>query len=99
VPRATIGESFERIHRSHLIGMGVLPLQFRSGASAQWLGLTGMKTFGITGLGNAAAKTVAVTATPDSGAPIRFDSLTWLAPAHDTALARGCDPGVDARTG
>jgi aconitate hydratase len=48
--RAVIAESFERIHRSNLIGMGVLPLQFQPGASAQNLGLTGKELFDVEGL-------------------------------------------------
>ncbi|MEU8871511.1 aconitate hydratase AcnA [Streptomyces javensis] len=48
--KAVIAESYERIHRSNLIGMGVLPLQFPEGASAQSLGLTGEETFDITGV-------------------------------------------------
>ncbi|MBV9310756.1 MAG: aconitate hydratase AcnA, partial [Solirubrobacterales bacterium] len=48
--RAVIAESFERIHRSNLVGMGVLPLQFRDGDSVQSLGLTGHERFGIAGL-------------------------------------------------
>ena len=48
--RAVIAESFERIHRSNLIGMGVLPLQFEAGQSAESLGLTGSETFDLTGL-------------------------------------------------
>ncbi|PZG19108.1 aconitate hydratase AcnA [Nonomuraea aridisoli] len=48
--RAVIAESYERIHRSNLIGMGVLPLQFPEGASAEALGLTGEETFDITGV-------------------------------------------------
>ncbi len=51
--RAVIAESFERIHRSNLIGMGVLPLQFPDGQSARSLGLTGEETFSITGLADA----------------------------------------------
>jgi aconitate hydratase len=49
--RAVIAESFERIHRSNLIGMGVLPLEYRDGATAETLGLTGTERFTITGLG------------------------------------------------
>jgi aconitate hydratase A / 2-methylisocitrate dehydratase len=49
--RAVIAESYERIHRSNLIGMGVLPLQFKSGQSAEALGLTGFESLGIRGLG------------------------------------------------
>jgi aconitate hydratase len=48
--RAVLAESFERIHRSNLIGMGVLPLQFHDGESVASLGLTGEETFEITGL-------------------------------------------------
>ena len=48
--RAVIAESFERIHRSNLIGMGVLPLQFKNGESAQSLGLTGEEVFSISGI-------------------------------------------------
>jgi aconitate hydratase len=48
--RAVITESFERIHRSNLVGMGVLPLQFRDGESAASLGLTGEERFTITGV-------------------------------------------------
>ena len=70
--RAVIAESFERIHRSNLIGMGVLPLQFNDGQSAQSLGLTGKETFEIQGLDQGNARTVTVVATPSSGAPLRF---------------------------
>ena len=48
--RAVLAESFERIHRSNLVGMGILPLQFTDGQSAETLGLTGHETFSITGL-------------------------------------------------
>ena len=48
--RAVIAESFERIHRSNLVGMGVLPLQFPDGENAESLGLTGEEEFSITGL-------------------------------------------------
>jgi len=53
--RAVIAQSFERIHRSNLIGMGVLPLQFPDGQSAQSLGLTGEEAFSVTGLADAMA--------------------------------------------
>jgi aconitate hydratase len=52
--RAVIAESFERIHRSNLVGMGVLPLQFKDGESAESLGLTGHEKFTISGLGGGA---------------------------------------------
>ncbi len=48
--RCVIAESFERIHRSNLVGMGVLPLQFEEGQSAQSLGITGFETFGVSGI-------------------------------------------------
>jgi aconitate hydratase len=71
--KAVIAESFERIHRSNLIGMGVLPLQFKEGQNAQSLGLTGKETYEIIGLNGGAAKVVTVVATPASGAPIQFE--------------------------
>jgi len=71
--RAVIAESFERIHRSNLIGMGVLPLQYQDGQSAQSLGITGRERFEIQGLAGGSARSVTVVATPDNGAAIRFD--------------------------
>jgi aconitate hydratase len=68
-----IAESFERIHRSNLIGMGVAPLQFLPGESAASLGLTGREVFEISGLASSEAKEVTVKATPaDGGKPIAF---------------------------
>jgi aconitate hydratase len=72
--KAVIAESFERIHRSNLIGMGVLPLQFKDGQNAQALGLTGQESFEIIGLNGGAAKVVTVVATPASGAPVKFEA-------------------------
>ena len=72
--RAVLAESYERIHRSNLIGMGVLPLQFSAGATAKSLGLTGREKFEIQGLQQGDAKMVTVVASPDSGAPIRFEA-------------------------
>ncbi|HMK85976.1 MAG TPA: aconitate hydratase AcnA [Steroidobacteraceae bacterium] len=72
--KAVIGESFERIHRSNLIGMGVLPLQFKSGENAQSLGLTGRETFDIVGLQHGSAKTVTVIAKSDDGKSKRFEA-------------------------
>ena len=72
--RAVIAESFERIHRSNLIGMGVLPLEFKNGQTAQSLGLTGRERFDVVGLKGGDAKTVAVIAAPAAGAPIRFEA-------------------------
>ncbi len=72
--KAVIAESFERIHRSNLIGMGVLPLQFTDGRNAQSLGLTGRETFGISGLQKGAAKTVEVTAEAAGGKITSFEA-------------------------
>ncbi|MCE5233337.1 MAG: aconitate hydratase AcnA [Mizugakiibacter sp.] len=65
--KAVIAESFERIHRSNLVGMGVLPLQFKDGQNAKSLGLTGKETFEITGLDDGEAKEAMVTAKGDAG--------------------------------
>jgi len=70
--RAVLAESYERIHRSNLIGMGVLPLQFRDGQSAASLGLTGDEAFTITGLDGGSAREVRVTATREDGDPLEF---------------------------
>jgi aconitate hydratase len=68
--RAVLAVSFERIHRSNLIGMGVLPLQFAPGEDAASLGLTGEETYSISGLAGAAElpRTVTVTAAGAGGA-------------------------------
>jgi aconitate hydratase len=70
--KAVIAESFERIHRSNLIGMGVAPLQFLPGQNAASLGLTGREVFDIAGLGRGDARDVSVTASADGGAPKQF---------------------------
>jgi aconitate hydratase len=77
--RAVIAESFERIHRSNLIGMGVLPLQFKDGQTAQSLGLTGIETFAISGItelnSGGIPKEVQVTAGDKSfAAKVRIDT-------------------------
>jgi aconitate hydratase len=69
-----IAESYERIHRSNLVGMGVLPLQFLAGQNVASLGLTGREVFSFSGLGDGTAKRVKVTATPEKGAPITFEA-------------------------
>jgi aconitate hydratase len=82
--RAVIAESFERIHRSNLIGMGVLPLQFPDGDTAESLGLTGDETFDIGGLDDALEQPTSeqrhlrVTATKDGGDEIEFDARLRL---------------------
>ena len=70
--RAVIAQSYERIHRSNLVGMGVLPLEFMDGDSAESLGLTGKESFDITGLDNGNAKNVTVTATDADGKTTQF---------------------------
>jgi aconitate hydratase len=71
--KAVIAESFERIHRSNLIGMGVLPLQFVDGENAQSLGLTGRETIEIRGLEQGAAKKVKVVAKSEDGKAREFE--------------------------
>ena len=73
--KAVIAVSYERIHRSNLIGMGVLPLQFLDGQNAESLGLTGTETFDITGHTTADADTVKVTATSAGGHTTTFEAL------------------------
>ncbi len=70
--KAVIAKSYERIHRSNLIGMGVLPLQFLAGEDATSLGLTGTETFDITGQTDASAENVSVTATAADGSTTAF---------------------------
>jgi aconitate hydratase len=71
--RAVIAESFERIHRSNLVGMGVLPLQFRDGESAESLGLTGKEKYTITGVADIKPRQdVEVRVTPDEGEEFTF---------------------------
>jgi aconitate hydratase len=71
--RFAIAESYERIHRSNLVGMGILPLQFPDGESVESLGLTGFETFDLAPL-EEGARTLKVTATPEDGDPIEFDA-------------------------
>jgi len=81
--RAVIAQSYERIHRSNLIGMGILPLQFRSGENADSLGLTGREVFDIVGLPDTLAtkagqKTVTVRARGDDGATREFSAIVRI---------------------
>lgn len=76
--KAVIAKSFERIHRSNLIGMGVLPLQFEAGEDAETLGLTGTEVFDITGHTDPGARHVNVTATPAEGDPITFSAIVRI---------------------
>ncbi|MBX3693215.1 aconitate hydratase AcnA [Dokdonella sp.] len=76
--KAVIAESFERIHRANLVGMGVLPLQFREGENAQSLGLDGSEIFDITGLDDGTAHTATVIARRDDGSERRFQAKVLL---------------------
>ena len=83
--RAVLAESYERIHRSNLVGMGVLPLQFKPGDSAASLGLTGRETFSVTGLadGLSPRTSVRVVAERDvaaggDGSEVRFEAIARL---------------------
>jgi aconitate hydratase len=76
--RAVIAESFERIHRSNLIGMGVLPLQFAEGESVASLGLTGEETFDFGDLEEGRAKQVTVTVRADDGSERQFTATVRL---------------------
>ena len=76
--KAVIAKSFERIHRSNLIGMGVLPLQFLEGQDAEALELTGTETFDIKGQTDPNAKTVKVTATTVGGHTSTFEALVRI---------------------
>ncbi|MCD9096588.1 aconitate hydratase AcnA [Luteimonas fraxinea] len=71
--KAVIAESFERIHRSNLVGMGVLPCSFRNGDNAQSLGLDGSETVELTGLANGKSKTAQIVAKRADGTEIRFE--------------------------
>jgi aconitate hydratase len=77
--RAVIAESYERIHRSNLIGMGIVPLQYPDGESAESLGVTGRETFAVEGLANGEASEATVTATADDGGePVVFTARVRL---------------------
>ncbi|MGV9300429.1 aconitate hydratase AcnA [Amycolatopsis sp. NPDC003676] len=80
--RAVITESFERIHRSNLIGMGVIPLQFPAGESASSLKLDGTETFDIEGItklnDGETPRTVHVTATKEDGSKVEFDAVVRI---------------------
>ncbi|MGO4107115.1 aconitate hydratase AcnA [Paenibacillus sp. YAF4_2] len=78
--KAVITESFERIHRSNLVGMGVLPLQFQAGQGWQALGLTGFETFDIVGLTNDVqpGDLVSVIATREDGSQLEFKVIVRL---------------------
>jgi aconitate hydratase len=80
--KAVIAESYERIHRSNLIGMGVIPLQFPEGQNADSLGLDGTETFAVTGITalneGTTPQTVEVVATKESGETVQFDAVVRI---------------------
>jgi aconitate hydratase len=96
--KVVIAESFERIHRSNLVGMGILPLQFVPGESPSSLGLSGRETLSMTGLedGPTPRQTVTVVARSDDGSERRFDAIARLDGPIDVEyyLAGGILPAV-----
>ena len=78
--KAVIAESFERIHRSNLVNMGVLPLEFRAGQGAAALGLTGRERYELTGIAErlGPASAVAVRALCEGAAPIEFQTTSRI---------------------
>ncbi len=78
--KAVLAESYERIHRSNLVGMGVLPLQYKTGDSAEALGLTGRETFSVLGLsgGVSPRQSVTVVASREDGTERRFEAIARL---------------------
>ena len=86
--RAVIAESYERIHRSNLVGMGILPLEFLPGENATSLGLSGHETYAIEGLDEGRASEVGVVATPDGGEPVRFRARVRIDTPQEVAYFR-----------
>jgi len=78
--KAVIAESYERIHRSNLVGLGVLPLEYKKGENAEILGLTGNETFDITGIAGPMKplQEMQVTARKDDGASVQFSVIARL---------------------
>ncbi len=89
--KAVIAASFERIHRSNLIGMGVLPLQFKEGETAESLGLTGMETYSIVGLAGVSPLPRDVTVRIEAGGTTReiLTSLRIDTPAEEAYYMHG----------
>jgi aconitate hydratase len=86
--RAVIAESFERIHRSNLIGMGVVPLQFPEGETVESLGLTGAETFEVGDLQDGEAKTVQVTASRDGADDVTFEAKVRIDTPNEVTYFR-----------
>ncbi len=85
--KAVLAESYERIHRSNLVGMGVLPLQYKEGENADTYGLTGKETFSITGLANGLSplKIIKVVAKKENGSEVKFDVIARVDSAIEIA--------------
>jgi aconitate hydratase len=86
--RAVIAESFERIHRSNLIGMGVLPLQLPAGETVDSLGLRGDEVFDLGDLADGGAKSVSVTAARDGEDPVEFEATVRLDTPNEVTYFR-----------
>ncbi len=86
--RAVIAESYERIHRSNLIGMGVVPLQFPAGSSAADLGLTGEEIFDLGDLADGEAKSVTVTARRAGGGEVVFEATVRIDTPNEVSYFR-----------
>jgi aconitate hydratase len=88
--RAVIAESYERIHRSNLVGMGVLPLEFRRGESAASLGLTGRETYEVEGIaaGLSPGKVLTVRATTEDGRTRVFEAIARVDTVDDVEYHR-----------
>jgi len=88
--RAVIAESYERIHRSNLVGMGILPLQFADGENRQTLGLTGFEVYAIEGLaaGLKPRQRVRVHATREDGSEIAFEAIVRIDAAVEVEYYR-----------
>jgi aconitate hydratase len=92
--RAVIAESYERIHRSNLIGMGVVPLQFPEGEGVDSLGLTGEEVIDVEGLAealaapSAEARKVRISAAREGAEPVQFDALVRLDTPNEVGYYR-----------
>ncbi|HEX8035944.1 MAG TPA: aconitate hydratase, partial [Ktedonobacterales bacterium] len=88
--RATIAESYERIHRSNLVGMGILPLQFKPGESRESLGLTGRETYDIVGISGdlKPRQELTVRAKSDDGKTTEFQAIARLDSPIDISYYR-----------
>jgi aconitate hydratase len=84
--RAVIAESYERIHRSNLVGMGILPLQFMAGETRESLGLTGKETFDITGVTSLSPRSdIQVTARGEDGSEKKFMAIARVDTPEEVA--------------